>query len=211
MWKFDKTQAEKPSEPQRNEVSKVYKERLKPISKDKNVAAIIEKMANHLERKNNIQFEIDDKHQEIEVLKDQAKSLADQYKFDLNRETMRAKAEVENEVKIIESERRALVIIYYNSINNWKIELSPEEVQILEKAYEPIGVKERELFTELQKKAEEYIKAFAAFKKEYDSNVNLHNTLVGVIESSANPISFNLNRVKEYELLELRSQVKNLG
>jgi hypothetical protein len=194
------------NKPQKSEVSKIYKERLKPISKDKNVAAIIEKMANHIERKNNIHFEIDDKNQEIEALKEQAKTLADQYKFDLNRETMRAKVEVENEIKIIDAERTALLITQYSQMANWVTELSPEEVQILEKAYEQIGVKERELFTELQKKAEEYIKILKSFKKEYDANVEIHNTLVGLTGSAANSL-LKLNRVGEYEILELTSKV----
>jgi hypothetical protein len=196
-------------QPQKSEVSKVYQERLKPISKDKNVAAIIEKMANHIERKNNIDFEIEDKKQEKEALKEQADHLADQYKFDLNRETMRAKAEVENEINIVESERTALLKTQYHQMNNWRVELSPEEAQILEKAYEPIGVKERTLFTELQKKAAEYIKAFESFKKEYDGNLELHNTLSGLVSLASNGF-VKLNRVREDEILELTFKVNNL-
>jgi hypothetical protein len=194
--------------PQKSEVSTIYKERLKPISKDKNVAEIIDKMANHIERKHNVQFEMDDKHQEIEALKEQAKSLEEQYNFDLNRETMRAKVEVENEIKIIDAERTALFKTKHLHMANWLVELSPEEVQILEKAYEPIGVKERALFTELQKKAEEYIKILKSFKKEYDANVEIHNTLVGLAGSAANSL-LKLNRVGEHEILELTFKVNN--
>lgn len=209
MWKFDTPIKKKSSEPQRSEISKVYKERLKPVSKEKNAADIIEKMANHIERKNNIGFEIEDKRQEIKALQEQVDGLAEQYKFDLNRETIRAKAEVENEIKIIESERVALVKINYHNINHWRIKVSPEEVQVLEKAYELIGVKERKLFTELQKKAEEYIKAFDSFKKEYDENTNVHNTLVQLVGLASDKF-IKLNRVQEHEILELTFKVNDL-
>lgn len=210
MWSFGmRGKPIKSNEPQRNEVSQVYKARLKPISKDKNVAAIIEKMANHIERKNNIDFEMDEKRREIAALKEQADSLASQYNFDLNRETMRAKVEVEKEAKLIEEERVALLKIQSHSMNNWRIEIKPEEVRLLEQAYEPIGVKERELLSELQQRAMEYVAAFNSFKKEYDKNTEIHNTLVGLV-GNASTASIKLNRVREDEVFGIVSKVNSL-
>jgi hypothetical protein len=208
-WTLLMAHSEVKQEIQRDNSASVYLEQLKPLMSDKKVAAIIEKLVSRVDRINNLELEMYEKNQEVERLLEQAESLEEQYNRSLDRETLRAKMEVEKEINLINAEIKVLMKKKYYGSRAWTVDLSPEELQTLEKAYEPYGVKERKLFVELQKSADQYAKASQAFKEEYDGNIQFHNYLLGLV-ISGNGTGIKLNRVNESEVYQVIQEVNVL-
>ncbi|PGZ98804.1 hypothetical protein COE51_10820 [Bacillus pseudomycoides] len=192
--------------PKRKELKKIYMDRLKPIQ-GKKATEIIDRLASHVDRKENVHIEIDAKSKERRELKEQANILQNQYEESFDRETLRAKVELETEIKVVEGEGRALARKSTN-IHSWIVELSDEEKESLIKAYEPIGIKERKLFKEVVKAQEQYVKAMESFKAEHDQNTEVHNNLIGLLLSSTG-VSADLNRVSNHEIETIRRKVRN--
>ncbi|MGG1679920.1 hypothetical protein ACIFOT_30010 [Neobacillus sp. NRS-1170] len=88
---------EKATKRERNNTAAVIKERLSPI-KDKKAQKVIDKLLSHLDRKENILIDIEEKQEEIKELQEQSRALENQYQEDFNRDTMKAKVEVDNEI-----------------------------------------------------------------------------------------------------------------
>lgn len=150
-------QKEKAIKRERNSTAEVIKERLSPI-KDKNAQKVIDKLLSHLDRKLNINIEIDEKKEEIKKLQEHSKALENQYQENFNRGTMKAKVKVDNEIALIKSEVQTLVKKQLHGVHAWKVELTAQEVEHIVKGYEPHGEKEQKLFTDLVKSKETFFK-----------------------------------------------------
>jgi hypothetical protein len=199
---------EKAPKRERNDIAKVIKERLVPI-KDKNAQKVIDKLLNHLDRKLNINIDTDEKREEIKELQEQSRALENQYQEDFNRDTMKAKVEIDNEIALIKDEVQALVKKQSHGVHAWKIELNSQDVEAIVKGYQPHGEKEQKLYADLVKAKDTFVKCFAAFNDERNKNIDLHNNVFALLEQQAGQI-VQLNRVSDQEVYAIRQEVSKL-
>jgi hypothetical protein len=94
-------------QPRNNTRADIIKKHLEPI-KDKDAQKVFEKLLAHIDRKENVNIEIQEKEQEIHELQEQVKSLSSEYDKSFDREVMKARIEVESEIKLINQEVLAL-------------------------------------------------------------------------------------------------------
>jgi hypothetical protein len=181
----------------RKTTADIIKKRLEPI-KDKDAQKVFEKLLAHVDRKENVEIDIQIKEQEIHELQEQVHSLNSDYDKSFDRDVMKARVEAEGEIELIKQEvlafrRKA------NNPNNWLVEISSLDAETVKKAYEPLGKKEQKLYQELVKVKDEFVKAYVLFKNEHDSNVNLHNTIIGLFANESDNY-VKLNHITENEI-----------
>jgi hypothetical protein len=195
---------EKVAKQSRETTADIIKKRLEPI-KAKDAQKVFEKLLAHVDRKKNVQIDIEQKKQEVAELKEQVESLQSEFEKTFDRNVMKAKIEVESEIEVIKAEVLALFWKSRN-INNWTVDISNAEIEIVKNAYEPIGKKEQQLYAEMNKANKELVKAYEQFKAEYDKNTELHNSIRFLfIDGAARYID--LNRVSEHEINQVRQGV----
>jgi hypothetical protein len=198
---------EKVAKQPRRTTADIIRQRIEPI-KDKDAQKVFEKLLAHVDRKENVEIDIQEKEQEIRELQEHVKTLSSEYDKSFDRNVMKASVEVEGEIELIKQEVLALRR-KANSPNNWIVEISEIEAETVEMAYAPLGKKEQKLYQDLVKVKDEFVKAYVLFKNEHDSNVNLHNTIIGLFANEAHKF-VKLNHVTEYEISKIMHEVNKI-
>ncbi|ETI67261.1 hypothetical protein [Neobacillus vireti] len=187
----------------KSNLKELYISRIPKVMKNKAAAAVVEKLANHIDRVENIQHEIVEKKNELIDLQEQSATLEEQYQKSMDRKVLRAKIECDAEIEILDKEIKTLFMKSRNS-QAWKLDIPESDLDILASVYNPLAKREMELYEAAIKAQEVFVQARNAFLAEYKANHEMYATLSDLTSRSAGMIiEHKLDRIPSVKIDEL--------
>ncbi|MDP4085108.1 MAG: hypothetical protein Q8934_10915 [Bacillota bacterium] len=188
---------------QKSNLKELYISRIPKIMKDKSAAAVVEKLANHIDRVENIQHEIAEKQNELIDMREQSATLQKQYQEGMDRKILRAKIELDAEIDIQENEIKVLYMKKGNK-QGWKIETLERDLDVLASAYNPLAERELKLYESAKKTHEQFVQARSAFLLEHKANHDMYSTLSELaLRGTGKLIEDKLDRISTHKADEL--------